>query len=229
MWTPYNQRQDVLAFQCMNAFRMYVLIALMLSSSFSLALELEELSVTELDGEFRLRILSVVDAHVDYVYEVITDYEHAYRINPSITKVEILPSNREEVVRVRNLSEHWIGPFRYEIDWVGDITEDENGSIKVNTIPELSSFESGYATWELQSQGDRTLVYYKSRMNPDFFVPPLIGTPIVISHIKRVTLDTFNRIECFAKAMLEIDMENEIEPIENAITEGKECINHKDS
>jgi len=211
----------------MPAFRMYIFVVLMLSSSSSNALELEELSVTELDGEFRLRILSVVDAHVDYVYDVITDYKHAYRINPSITKVEILPSNRNDVVRVRNLSEHWIGPFRYEIDWVGDITEENYGHLKVNTISELSSFESGYATWELQSQGDRTLVHYNSRMNPDFFVPPLIGTHIVISHIKRVTLDTFNRIECFAKAMLEIDMENEKEAIENAITQGKECINRK--
>jgi hypothetical protein len=190
-----------------------------------MALELEELSVTEVDGEFRLRIVSMVDAHVDYVYNVITDYKHAYRINPSITKAEILPSNRDGVMRVRNLSEHWIGPFCFEVDWVGDIVEHEYGHLEINTIPELSSFESGSAAWELHPQGDRTLVLHKSSMNPDFYVPPLIGTHIVASHIKRVTLDTFNRIECFAKAMFEIDMENDTELIDSILAEGKGCIN----
>ena len=157
MGTHYNHRRDMLSSQCMPAFRMYIFVVLMLSSSSSNALELEELSVTELDGEFRLRILSVVDAHVDYVYDVITDYNHAYRINPSITKVEILPSNRNDVVRVRNLSEHWIGPFRYEIDWVGDITEENYEVIKaLYTEDDATGHEMGdlRGVWSIKFERD---------------------------------------------------------------------------
>ena len=147
------------------------LYILFLSSSICTAGELEELSVTEASGVYRLRIVSVLDAPVDYVYDVITDYEHAYRINPSITEIEILPSDRNDVVRVRNRSEHWVGPFRFEIDWAGDFVETKPGQIKVKIIPEFSSFESGSAIWEIRPQGEHTWVLHESSLKAEIFHP----------------------------------------------------------
>ena len=201
------------------------LFALPLFTSVSSADELVELSVKKTDGAYSLRVVSVLDAPVDYVYDVITDYKHAYRINPTITEVEILPSDRDEVVRVRNLSEHWVGPFCFKIDWVGDIVETRDGYLKVNTIPELSSFKSGSAIWELRSQGERTWVLHESRLKPDFFMPPVIGDRIMRKQMKKDTLDTFTRIECYAKVMFDLDMENEPERMNNVLKEGKDCIN----
>jgi hypothetical protein len=86
-----------------TAIRAYVLVASQLCNSISSPGEHEELSVTGRDGGYRLRIVSVLDAPADYVYDVITDYKHAYRINPSITEVEILSTERAELIRVRNL------------------------------------------------------------------------------------------------------------------------------
>ena len=202
----------------------HALFALPLSTSISSADELVELSVKKTDGAYSLRVVSVLDAPVDYVYDVITDYKHAYRINPTITEVEILPSDRD-VVRVRNLSEHWVGPFCFKIDWVGDIVEPRDGYLKVNTIPELSSFKSGAAVWELRSQGERTWVLHESRLKPDFFMPPVIGDRIMKKQMKEDTLDTFTRIECYAKVMFDLDMENEPERMNNVLKEGKDCIN----
>ena len=115
--------------------RQCILVALLLFSSLSIAVEVEELYVTEADGEYRLRIIEVLEAPSGYVYGVITDYKRAYRINPTITEVEILPSSDDAVIRVRNHSEHWVGPFCFKIDWVGDITEVQEGHIKVVTVP----------------------------------------------------------------------------------------------
>ena len=193
--------------------------------SISPADEIEELSIAEADGAYSLRIVSVLDAPVDYVYNVITDYKHAYRINPTITEVEILPSDRDEVVRVRNLSEHWVGPFCFKIDWVGDIVEPRHGHLKVSTIPEFSSFESGTAVWELRSQGERTWVLHESSLKPDFFIPPVIGDHFMKKQMKKDTLDTFNRIECYAKVMFDMDMENEPDHMNNVLKEGKDCKN----
>jgi hypothetical protein len=205
--------------------RACALFALPLCTSISSADELVELSVTKTDGVYSLRVFSVLDAPADYVYNVITDYKHAYRINPTITEIEILPSDRDEVVRVRNLSEHWVGPFCFKIDWVGDIVEPRDGHLKVITIPEFSSFESGSAAWELRPQGDRTWVLHESSLKPDFFIPSLIGDRIMQKKMKEDTLDTFNRIECYAKAMFELDMENEPELMNNVLKEGRDCMN----
>ena len=205
--------------------RACALFALPLCTSISSADELVELSVTKTDGVYSLRVFSVLDAPADYVYNVITDYKHAYRINPTITEIEILPSDRDEVVRVRNLSEHWVGPFCFKIDWVGDIVEPRDGHLKVTTIPEFSSFESGSAAWELRPQGDRTWVLHKSSLKPDFFIPSLIGDRIMQKKMKEDTLDTFNRIECYAKVMFDMDMGNEPEHMNSVLEEGKDCIN----
>jgi len=109
-----------------------VVFAVYLFSTVSVAGELTELSVKEADGAFTLRIVSVLDAPMDYVYKLITDYQHAYRIDPEITAIEILPSGRPGVVRVRNLSTHWIGPFPFKLEWVGEIAETGPGRLDIS-------------------------------------------------------------------------------------------------
>jgi hypothetical protein len=206
------------------AIRVCTLYILLLFSSICTAGKLEELSVTEAGGEYRLRIVSVFDAPADYVYDVITDYKHAYRINPSITEIEILSSDHNDVVRVRNRSEHWVGPFRFKIDWVGDFVEPKHGHIKVTTIPEFSSFESGSAVWEIRPQGERTWVLHEASLKPKFFIPPIIGTYIMKKHIADESVTTFNRIECHAMIILAMDMENEPGPLRTLLKEGKGCL-----
>ena len=211
-----------------SVIRVCSLFALSLFSSISPADEIKELSVTKAEGVYSLRVVSVIDAPADYVYEVITDYKHAYRINPTITEVDILPSDRDDVVRVLNLSEHWVGPFYFKIDWVGDIVEPRDGYLEIKTLPEFSSFESGSAIWELRPQGERTWVLHESSLKPDFFIPPVIGDFIMKKQMKKEILTTFKRIECYAKIMFELDMENEPELISIALEEGKDCINPQD-
>lgn len=212
----------------MSVIRICTLAALLLFSSLSVAGELKELSVTEADGEYRLRIVSVLDAPAGYVYDVITDYSHGYRINPFITEVEILPSEHDQVVRVRTLSEHWVGPFNFKIDWVGDIVETKHGDINIKTIPELSSFESGSAVWMIRPRGERTWLLHESSLKPNFFIPPVIGDYIIKRKIEDVSLATLKRIECHSKILLEIDMEYDPELLKTRLREGTDCVNHQE-
>jgi hypothetical protein len=200
------------------------LAAWSLFGSISSAAEFKELSVTEVNGEYRLRIAAVLDAPADYVHIVITDYKHAYRINPSVTRVEILPSGHDGVIRVRNHSEQWVGPFCFDINWVGDILDTGEGDIKVNTLPEPGNFESGTAIWKIRPQGERTWVLHESRLKPDFFIPPVIGDNIMMNRMKTNTLDTFNRIECHARAMFERDMETATELLIKLAEKDGDCI-----
>jgi hypothetical protein len=204
------------------------LATLSLFGSISSAAEFEELHVTEANGEYRLRIAAVLDAPADYVHIVVTDYKHAYRINPSVTRVEILPSGHDGVIRVRNHSEQWVGPFSFHINWVGDILETGEGEIRVKTIPEPGNFESGAAIWEIRPRGERTWVLHESRLKPDFFIPPVIGDNIMKNRMRANTLDTFKRIECHARAMFERDMENTEELLTKPTEAERDCI-HPDA
>ena len=189
--------------------------------------ELEGLSVTVENGDYGIRIAMVMDAPADYVYRVITDYKHAYRINPCITESEILPSPDDDTVRVHNHSVHCIWLFCFDIDWIGDIVELQEGYLKVDTIPEYSSFDSGMAVWHIRPHGERTWILHHSHFKPNFFIPPVIGEYAIKQHMRDETLDTFRRIECHAKTLLNIDMENDTDHLGELIRDGKDCISAK--
>lgn len=222
----HRQAESRNSILCISMTRICALTVLLLFNSISTAGELEELSVIEADGVYSLRIVYVLDAPKDYVYDVITDYKHGYRINPAITEIEMLLSDRDEVIRVRNHSEHLIGPFRIKIDWVGDIVETRKQFITIKTIPKLSSFESGFSTWEIRHQGARTRVLHESSMKPNFYVPAFIGVNIMLNRMKNDTLASFKRIECHAMITLELDMEHESKLLKKTLKEGKDCIRH---
>jgi hypothetical protein len=201
------------------------LVTVILCSPASTAGQVEKLSVSDVKGEYYLRIAAVLNAPADYVYKVITDYKHAYRINPTITEVEILPSGREGVVRVKNHSEQCVGPFCFDVVWAGDIVTTGDGDLEVETVPELSDFVSGYAVWRIRPQGGHTQIIYESRLKPAFFIPPLIGDLILKKHIKDDTLITFRRIECQAMIRLALDMAEQPEHLRQLSKEGRECDN----
>jgi len=219
----FRQMGEWLLTLCRSVIPVWALIAVWLLSAISPAGELKELSVTEADGEFTLRIVSVLDAPVEEVYKLITDYRHAYRINPAITSVDILPSGRDGAVRVQNRSEHRIGLFSFEVEWVGDIVETERGRISITTIPKMGSFESGSAVWEIRPLGNRTWVLHESTLNPKFPIIPIIGTYIMKRHMKKAALATFNRIECQAQNMLQTEREEGPERLEVALKERGDC------
>jgi len=168
-------------------------------------------TVTETRHEYKLRAVAVLDAPHDYVYRVITDYQHADRINPAITSIEILPTERDDVTRVKNCSEHRVGPFTFDIEWVGDILETGHRRVDITTVPELSSFESGSAVWEMRPDGDRTWVRHESTMKPKFSILPLIGDYLVKKRVEEATRDIFHRVERYARTLLERDTDEDLE------------------
>jgi hypothetical protein len=190
----------------------------------SVAGELVELGVREADGEYSLRIVALLDAPADYVYRVITDYRHAYRINPAITSIEILPAGHDGVTQVKNHSAHRVGVFTFEIEWAGDIAEAGEGRLEITTIPELSSFESGSALWEIRPEGDRTRVLHESTLKPEFYILPVIGDYLLKKYMEGETLDTFHRIECNARILLESDMRDDSEGLQVLLNEGRDCL-----
>jgi len=210
------------AFAC--GVRACELAMLLLASGICSADQIEKLSVTHSDGEYRLEIVSVLKVPTEYAYDVITDYQHAYRLNPSIVEVDVLPAGRKGAVRVRNRSEHWFGPFCFHIDWTGEIRTPNPDQIEVVTIPKNSSFESGRALWTIRPHRAGTLLEYQSTLKPKFFIPPVISEKIMENRIREETLATIQRIECHARLQFELDFEREPEYLRQLIAERDKCI-----
>jgi Polyketide cyclase / dehydrase and lipid transport len=144
-----------------------------------------------------LVIFATVAAPVEDIRRVLTDYEHLEQLHPAVKESTVLARwNNQAQVRTR------IGEcilfFCTDFIRVEDIHEDHNGVITASVIPESSDMSYGITTWSLHSQRDLTRVFYTVRMQPTFWVPPIIGTYFLKSRLRKGFMELVNNLEAIA-------------------------------
>lgn len=182
-----------------------IIPAIMILASYCLpsaqlnAAELVHLELDQDQGVYQLRLEIILDASPENVHEVVTDYVHIYRINPSIIDSEILDTPDNSVIRVRTVINDCIMVFCKELHRVEEIRELESGDIYSLVVPELSNVKSGLTIWQIHPMGKRTRLIYLLSLEPDFFVPPLIGTLVVKQKLRKEVLSSLDNIERIAQ------------------------------
>jgi hypothetical protein len=81
--------------------------------------------------------------------------------------------------------------------------------IKSTALPELSDFKHAMSEFVLEPDGDGTKMVYRLEIEPDFFLPPLIGPWYLKRTLSRGGLRAVTRIEGLAR---ELDGRPPLEP-----------------
>ena len=157
--------------------------------------DIDELMVTENDGIYQIKVSAQIAVAEKHVRQVITDYAHAYRINRSIIESEVLKSSIAGNVRVRARVLACVPLFCLEAERVDEVSTLSSGDIKAVIVPEKSDFHSGEALWKIIPDGNTTQLIYLASIEPNFFIPPVIGTQLVIDNMREQFIATFSRIE----------------------------------
>lgn len=160
---------------------------------------LDEVTVYEQDGIYHVNITAEIAATEEHVRQVLTDYAHVYRLNDSVIESKVLESTIDGKVRVQSLVLCCTTLFCREVMRVDEISELESGDLQAVIIPEQSDFRSGTAVWEITSMGDSTRLTYLASIEPDFFIPTVLGTQTVINNMRNEFITTFYRIERIAR------------------------------
>lgn len=166
---------------------------------------LNELRVAESGGIYNVKMVMMVDVPAEYVRAVLTGYVRICRLNPSITESEVLPSPEDSVARVRTVMTGCVALFCREVTRVEDVLKLRSGDLQAVIVPELSSLRSGTAEWNIQRMGKHTRVTCQAHMEPDFFIPPLIGSHFVKKNIRTELLASFAMFECMAQIKARLD------------------------
>ena len=82
--------------------------------------------------------------------------------------------------------------------------------MKSTALPELSDFKHAMSEFLLESDGDGTKLIYRTEIEPDFFVPPLIGPWFLKRTVSKGALSALSRIEGLAR---ERDGRPPLEPV----------------
>ena len=75
------------------------------------------------------------------------------------------------------------------------------GWIKSTALPEASNFKLATSEWVLEPHGAGTMMTYKLEMEPDFFVPPIIGPWYLKRTLSQGGLRAVTRIERLAREL----------------------------
>lgn len=169
------------------------------------ASNLSNIEISENSGNYRVRMVMLVHAPARYVSSVLTDYKYIYRLNPSITESEILPSPRSGTVRVRTRMQGCIFFFCRDVDRMEEVREVNSGHLQAVIIPEQSDFTSGSADWRIQPAGDNSRIVYEAQVTPAFFIPPIIGSYFVKRTFAEAVITSFARLECIARIRAGLD------------------------
>ena len=169
------------------------------------ASNLSSFEISENSGNYRVRMVMLVHAPARYVSSVLTDYKHIYRLNPSITESEILPSPRSGTVRVKTRLQGCIFFFCRDVDRVEEVHELHSGHLQAVIVPEQSDFTSGSTDWRIQPVGDDSRIVYEAQVTPAFFIPPIIGSYFVKRTFAEAVITSFARLECIARIRAGLD------------------------
>lgn len=122
---------------------------------------------------FAVRAEATVAAPVSMVWEVLTDYDNLARFIPglSVSSVNLRSGNR---VQVEQKGEARFLVFSYPIEVVLEVLESPSSSISSRAVGGNLRRMSG--RYDLKSTGGGILLRYTGEFEPDFGLPPVVGT-----------------------------------------------------
>ncbi len=176
-----------------------VLLALGLWAPAAVAGAIERLETTHDSGRYTVSFEVVLDAPRDRVWQIMTDYERLPRVSKIITESRILKQENAHRHRVGVTLEACVLIFCKTVKRVVDIEARPQTEITVTDDPAFSNFSYAVERWRVGAEDSRTRLNYTAELVPEFFIPPLIGPPVVKYFLRREIRLTALEVEALAK------------------------------
>ena len=150
------------------------------------------------DGHYLVQLEMEIEAEIDTVYAILTNFNDLKQLNDSI-KISRLLATNGKVHQVQIVAEGCVWFFCQTVKQVQQVTELDNGYIQAVTLPEHSNMEYGRVLWHIQQEDGFTLIQYRADVVPGFFVPPLIGPYFMKARLREEAEKTIHGIERIAQ------------------------------
>jgi hypothetical protein len=86
--------------------------------------------------------------------------------------------------------------FCFDLYFVEDVEEFEDGAITTTVVPEESNFRRGYSNWRIESiSATTTRISVEAEHEPEFWIPPVIGPLVFKRSFRKEVRETAINIE----------------------------------
>lgn len=179
--------------------RATALLALGLWAPAVVAGSIERLETAHANGRYTVSFEVVLDAPRDKVWRIMTDYERLPRVSKIITESRVLERQDANRHRVGVTLEACVLFFCKTVKRVVEIAAKPSTDITVTEDPASPHFRSAVERWRVAAEGAATRLNYTAEVVPNFFIPPLIGPPVVKYFLRREIRLTAFEVEALAK------------------------------
>lgn len=165
--------------------RFLVLFLLMLGLSAGAgAAQFQSLKVGRSGKLYSMTAQVYIDAPVPQVYRVLTDYNHLTRISGAIRKSYLVKRVDAHTAVVYTESRACVLFFCHTIQETQQVSENPPTDLHSEAIPEESNVQLATSTWHLESDGQGTLMQWSLSIEPEFWIPPLIGPALLEGELR---------------------------------------------
>ena len=152
-----------------------VALIMLLITPAAMATEILAVDV-QVDGDvYRLHGESIINAPADFIFDILTDYDNFHRISRGIAETRFLEPGEDGTLFGYTRIDSCVWFFCRQFEKVEQIRTIAPTQITTEVIPDQSDFNINKTQWSLTSVEGGTLVKYDAEMDPDFWIPPLIG------------------------------------------------------
>ncbi len=155
------------------------------------------------DGtRYRLTSSTYLAAPREAVFRVLTDYEQFERISSVFEESRYLPPDEDGRTLVYTRLEGCVLFFCKSVERVEWLETQAPALIRTTADPARSDVRYARSEWRLEQEHPGTRVLYSIELEPDFWVPPVIGPWIIKRRMVAGGVDAVARIEGLAQQMI---------------------------
>ena len=149
-------------------------------------------------GRYELIADTYLDAPREAIFEVLTDYERFGRISGAYKESGFMEPAADGTPVVYTRMEGCVLFFCKSMLRVERLETMAPGYIRTVTLPEQSDFRYSVSEWTLEPEANGTKVIYRLVMEPDFWLPPVVGPWVLERRLFEGGTRAVNRIEVLA-------------------------------
>lgn len=154
--------------------------------------------VAHADGRYQVSFDVLINADKDRTWALMTDYERLPRLSRTTTESRVLERQGDRLQRLRLTQRVCILFLCKDMRKTVHAASWNKNDIVVVADPTASDFRFSVEHWRVTARDGRTRVQYAAVVEPDFFVPPLIGPWLIKSVLRREIEATLQRLESLA-------------------------------
>ena len=158
-----------------------------------------ELLTVERDGKtLKVDSILLIDAPRELVFNALTDYDAFAKLSERYKQSRFIEPAADGTPRIFTEVEGCIWFFCRTVERYARLELFPENKIIATVEPEQSDVKSGREQWLLEDSGAGTRITYAHTMQPDFWVPPVVGVWAMRRALEQDALTAAAKIEALA-------------------------------